>query len=223
MTKAGPALCDSAARRCAKMVSSIFPVAIAAILLALSASPTLTEALDAIEKLEGCRAIQDSAARLRCFENATSNLSGSRPSGTSGSMEGWRLVRTPNPTGGKDAVSVMHTADPLRSDQDLAGLIIRCGGAGNEVLIALISPFPPRARPHVVLGISPLRVEANVIPPGAAILLPGEASALASGPWQSLDELPVQITEDGTAIRGVIPLKGLPAALQALRANCPMN
>jgi hypothetical protein len=206
-----------------KMICSRFAVPVAAIIFVLTALVSLAQDLDPGKRLEACRTIQDSAARLRCFEDAASSLSGGRPSAPSGSMEGWRLVRTPNPAGGKDAVSVMHTADLLRSDQDLAGLIIRCGAAGNEVLIALISPFPPRAHPQVLFGGSSRPLEASVVPPGASILLPAEASVLASGPWQSLNELSLQIIQDGRVIRGVVPIKGLPAALQTLRANCPMN
>jgi hypothetical protein len=210
------------------MVPSRLPVMGAAIVFALTAVGTLAQDLDAAKRLDVCRTIQDSAARLRCFEDAASSLSGNRPAAPSGnrlaapsgSMEGWRLVRTPNPLGGKDAVSVMHTADPLRSDQDLAGLIVRCADTGTEVLIALISPFPPRAHPRVVFDGSTLQLQASVVPPGASILLPAEATALANGPWQSLDELSLQIDQEGTIIRGVIPIRGLPAALQSLRANC---
>jgi hypothetical protein len=44
------------------------------------------------------------------------------------SMGGWHLVRTRNPYGGADAISIMRTADASRSDLDLAGLMIRCAG-----------------------------------------------------------------------------------------------
>src|SRR5437899_1091146 len=50
-------------------------------------------------------------------------------------MGGWRLVRTPNPRGGADAVSIMRTADSSRSDIDLAGMAVRCGEIGAEVLV----------------------------------------------------------------------------------------
>jgi hypothetical protein len=204
------------------MVCSRFAVSLAAIILALSALVSLAQDLDPAKRLQACRTIQDSAARLRCFEDAVSGPSASRPSASPGSMDGWRLVRTPNPAGGRDAVSVMHSADP-RSDADLAGLIIRCAETGNEVLIALIRPFPLRARPQVVFGGSTMQLQANVVPPGSSILLPPEASALANGPWRSIGELALQIIQDGNVIRGVIPLRGLANALQTLRANCPAN
>jgi hypothetical protein len=207
--------------------TELFNIRTAVIMLALvlGSSRSPAQDADAAKILETCRAIQDSAARLRCFENAAAGLAGSRqPPAASASMEGWRLVRTPNPAGGKDAVSITHTPDLLRSDPDLAGLMVRCGETGNEVLIALISPFPPRARPQVVLG-GPggTRLEAKVVPPTALLLLPGEATALASGPWQSLAELSVQVMDDATTISGVVPLKGLGAALQVLTASCPAN
>jgi len=195
--------------------------------MALTLSSALTPAQDAdpAKMLDACRAIADSAARLRCFENAASNLGAKQqpPSGGGTSMEAWRLVRTPNPAGGAEAVSIMHTPDLLRSDPDLAGLIIRCAEQGPEVLIALITPLPPRAHPQVVLGDPkrPTRVEAKVVPPGASILLPGDAAALASGPWQTLAELPVEVSGEGATVRGIIPLRGLDAALRTLRANCP--
>ncbi len=204
---------------------SVSAVCLAASILQVGKSRAQDQDVDSGKILEACRAIEDRDARLRCFENATSNL-GSRPaSAAPGSLEGWRLLRTPRPGGGKDAVSIMHTADLLRSDPDLAGLMVRCGETGNEVLIALISPLPLRAHPRVVLGDGgdgpPL--EAKVLPPGALILLPPEATVRASGRWQALSQLPVQVTNEATAIRGVIPLKGLAAGLQTLRANCPAS
>jgi hypothetical protein len=65
---------------------------------------------------------------------------------------GWRFLRTPNPRGGDDAISIMHTADTSRSDFDLAGLMLRCGQASPEAVIILLRPFPLRARPKVVFG-----------------------------------------------------------------------
>src|SRR5437870_12087111 len=81
--------------------------------------------------LERCRAIADDAARLRCYESAAGGAPGN-PAGASNLKGGWRLVRTHNPRGGEDAVSVMHTADPFRSDPDFAGLTLRCAETGTE-------------------------------------------------------------------------------------------
>src|SRR5262249_43562334 len=154
----------------------------------------LAQALETTKTLETCRAIQDNAARLRCFEDLATSLPGDHRSSP---MEGWRLVRTPNPAGGTDAVSIMHTPDLRRSDPDFAGLMIRCGKMGNEVLIVVITPFSPRARPQVELGNASLGInlEGKVVPPGASVLLPSEANALANGPWQSDVEVSVRVVE----------------------------
>jgi hypothetical protein len=135
----------------------------------------------------------------------------------------WRLVRTPNPRGGPDAVSIMRTADLSKSDAELAGLMLRCAPSGVEILIILIAPLSPRARPQVITGSvgNETRFDATVVPPGAAILLPSDASALLNGPWQSLPEISVSVRYDQTSIQGTVPLSGLSAALGALRANCP--
>ena len=171
--------------------------------------------------LESCRAIPDNAARLRCFENATPNPAQPAPISPR-ALDGWRLVRTPRPDGGGDVLSMMRTADMLRSDPDLAGMTLRCGQNGLEVLIIVIQPFPPRSRPQVTIGTvsQEFRFETSVIPPGAAILLPNDAASLANGPWQSLKELPIKVEQGETTIRGIVPLSGLTAAVQSLMTSC---
>ncbi len=135
----------------------------------------------------------------------------------------WRLVRSPHPQGGPDAVSIMHTADTSKSDLDLVGLMVRCSHGGAEVLMVLIRPFSLRARPRVAVGKpgDETRFEATVVPPGTAVLLPRDATALVNGSWQSLPELFVEIADDQGSIRGVIELAGLKPALDMLMANCP--
>jgi len=185
-----------------------------------------------------CRAIADDAARLRCYEAATSNPGKAplpqtpgppTPVPAPGPGTGqWRLVRTPNPAGGRDAVSVMKTADVIRSDIDLAGLMLRCGESNFEVLVVLIRPLPPRAHPKVTVTVGSKTTEfiSSVVPPGAEVLLPQEASVLASGPWQAAPELSVEVgavegDDQPAPIQGVISLAGLSAALPRLQANCP--
>jgi hypothetical protein len=140
-----------------------------------------------------------------------------------GTLGAWRLVRTPNPQGGADTVSIMHTSDMLRSDPDLAGLMLRCVQSDIQAIVVLIQPFPLRARPQITIsaGGTDRRFETTVIPPGAAILLPREAEMLMTGPWQTLAEVSIDVNYDPVSIRGVIALAGLPAALITLRANCP--
>jgi hypothetical protein len=187
--------------------------------------------------LERCRAITDDAARLRCYEAATAKPATSPPSQTPSpapspapnpSTGQWRLVRTPNPAGGRAAVSIVKTADVTKSDIDLAGLMLRCGDSNIEVLIVLLRPLPPRAHPKVSTAVGSQTYDfiASVVPPGAELLLPLEATALATGPWQAASDLsveigPVEADDQPGPIRGVIPLAGLSASLLLLKANCP--
>jgi hypothetical protein len=136
---------------------------------------------------------------------------------------GWHFVRTPNPQGGADAISIMHTADTSRSDLDLAGLMIRCREGGTEAVIILLRAFPFRARPHVVFGKpgNEAQFEAKITPPGTAILLPGDAIALVNGPWQARGDLSIQVDDGQTTIRGVVALAGLQPAFKVLLASCP--
>jgi hypothetical protein len=139
------------------------------------------------------------------------------------SLGAWRLVRTPNPRGGPEAVSVVHTAELGRSDADLAGLMLRCADQGFEVLVVLLEPFPLGAHPKVKLtaGTSTVESPATVVAPGAAIALAGEAAALAGGRWQLAGELTLDITDGERRIQGVVALTGLAGALSLLTAHCP--
>jgi hypothetical protein len=178
---------------------------------------------------ERCRAITEDAARLRCFENATAKPATPAAPQTSKAGAGtWRLVRTKNPNGGKDAVSIMQTANIAKSDLDLAGLMLRCGESGVEVLLVLVEPLPPRAHPKVTVSAAGRSADfiARIVTPGAALLLPQEATELALNVWTTASELAVQIDpgqsdSNLTAIRGAIPLTGLAGALPLLTANCP--
>jgi hypothetical protein len=183
--------------------------------------------------LERCRAITNDAERLRCYEAATAKPEPSLPPQTpspapSPSTGPWPLVRTPNPIGGRAAVSVVKTADVTKSDIDLAGLMLRCGESNIEVLFVLLRPLPPRAHPKVTVTVGgrTTDLKANVVPPGAELLLPLEATALATGPWQGAASLSVEIgpvegDDQPGPIRGVISLGGLAASLPLLKANCP--
>jgi len=166
-------------------------------------------------------AAADQAGRLPFFEDARPYWAQSAvPAPTSAGT--WRLVRTPNPRGGPDAVAVMQTADAARSDIDLVGLTLRCSDTGFDVLVVLLKPFPPRTHPKVELttGSATVQLEATVIPPGAAILLPAEAATMVKGSWQSSLELAIEVRDDGNTTRGVISLVGLGPALSLLASNC---
>ena len=147
----------------------------------------------------------------------TEQRSGSKSTG------GWHVVRTINPQGGADAISIMHTADTSRSDLDFAGLMIRCRDGRAEVVIVIIRPLPPLARPQVVFGPpgNETQLEATVAPPGTAIVLPTDATTLITGSWQSLNDLSIRVDEGPATIRGVIVLAGLQAAFNELVASCP--
>ena len=137
--------------------------------------------------------------------------------------DGWRFLHTPNPDGGTDAISIMHTADISRSDLDLAGLMIRCSENGTSAFIILIHAFPFRSRPHVLFGKpgNETQVEATVAPPGTAILLPGDATSFVNDTWQTQDDLFVRVENGQTTIRGVVALRGVKAAFRVLVASCP--
>jgi hypothetical protein len=194
--------------------------------------PAFGQLPDPQASLQRCRSIADAAARLRCFEEATSkpsNPADPKPGPKPGPGIGtWRLVRTPNPSTGADTVSIMRTADIVKSDIDLAGLMLRCAQSNFEVIVVLVRPLPPRAHPKVTVSIGGSSVDftATVVPPGAEVLLPADASALASGPWQTAPELSVQIDsvdgdEPSAPVHGFIPLAGLGDAIPLLLSNCP--
>jgi hypothetical protein len=168
-----------------------------------------------------CRPIKDGASRAPCYEKRVSDsiaASNDQPNAAA-----WRLVRTPNPAGGRDAVSIMHTAELTRSDLDLAGLMLRCADSGIEVLFVVVEPISPRSHPKVTVATGPTKLvlSASAVPPGLLVLLPVEAAALAEGPWQKATELSVVIEGDRDPVRGVVLLAGLGGALQLLRSNCP--
>ena len=164
---------------------------------------------------------------------AASGVNGANPdvgkardvSGSSGSelTGGWHFVRTRNPYGGVDAISIMHTADTSKSDLDLAGLMIRCNEGRTEVAIVLLRPFPLRARPQVVFGNpgNEVRIEATIAPPGTAVLIPKDAISLVDGPWRALNNLFIRVEEGQSTIRGVVALAGLQSAIKILVASCP--
>ena len=149
-------------------------------------------------------------------------------------IPGWHLLRTPLPRGG-ESVSINHTADTRRSDLDLAGLLLRCPAgkdlnatqseASPQVIIVVITPFPPHARPSVSIGAhgQQWRFEASVVSPGSELLLPAGAASLAAGPWQNSPELRVDVSSQDRSFGGVIPIAGLAGALGTLAASCAAN
>ncbi len=177
---------------------------------------------DISEDFTKCKVIENDQARLNCLKDLLPKPS-SEPK-ASATDDSWPLVRTPHPQGGPEAVSIMRTADTTQSDPDLAGLMIRCKeGPGLEVLLALVRPFPPRSKRDVVITslATPSTLHAEASLAGTALVLPIEARAFTTGPWQGLKELAVTIKDPEAEIHGVIPLGGLAPAMAKLSANCP--
>ncbi len=132
-------------------------------------------------------------------------------------------MRTPNPLGGADAVSITHTADTARSDPDFVGLMLRCTPSGPEAAVILIVPLPPRAQPRVTLGTGGdrvLQVEATIGMPGSIVVLPRPAAVALMGSWRSLDEVSIEVAAEDQVIHGTVTLAGLDQASRTLNANC---
>jgi hypothetical protein len=135
----------------------------------------------------------------------------------------WKLARVNGPRGGETYVSIMKTADTIRSDPDFAGLMIRCAAAGKiDVLIVLIQPFPPQSHPQVTIrsGSSFQVLKGAMTAAGAAVVLPDEAALLAQGPWQTLPSLSVSVKENQSEIKGIVILDGLREAYDLLTSSC---
>ncbi|MBV9567371.1 MAG: hypothetical protein JO172_04475 [Hyphomicrobiales bacterium] len=153
---------------------------------------------------------------------AASNAPGV-PQGPSRSEGAWRLMRAPNPYGGPDAVSIVHTVDISRSDADVAGLMLRCARGGIEALVIVLDPRPPSSRPWVKFRVSGTeeKFEAKIVPPFTALLLPVEAAAQLTGRWRTSDELAIEVEAEPLPVKGTLSLMGLGPALEGLRASCP--
>jgi hypothetical protein len=178
---------------------------------------------DVNRDLRRCLPIIDDSARLDCIKSAaTSPQPQSQP--LPPSTGDWRWVRTPDPRGGPDAVSIMHTADMSQSDSGLAGLILRCAQGGIEVLVIVVAPLPPRAHPRIRFG-SPGKqqlLDAQVVPPFTALLLPREApSIVAALDASGAKALAIDVDSEHGPIRGIVALAGLRPDLERLSANCP--
>jgi hypothetical protein len=135
----------------------------------------------------------------------------------------WHLLQSANPHGGPDAVSMIHTADTGRSDLDLAGLMLRCSEKGIDLVIVVVTPVPPQARPNVRIRANDQewRFDASIISPGAELLLPMAAMSLTRSSWQSARELAVKVSSPERSFGGVIPIDGLAEALATLISKCP--
>jgi len=205
------------------MALAFWPILSSAVLFFIGTTNAYAQESDFSKGFERCTLIANDQDRLNCLHNL---LPGDSPdSAASLAVDSWPLVKTPNPKGGPEAVAIMRTADTAKSDPDLAGLMMRCkeGSPGFEVTLALVRPFPPRSRRDVVVTSGTVQTEfhAEVSSSGTLLVLPAEAAASASGPWQGLNELAVTIRDPEADIRGAIPIGGLAPALAKLSASCP--
>ena len=123
-------------------------------------------------------------------------------------------------------LSAFHdTADTSRSDLDLAGLMLRCSEKDVDLVIVMVTPLPPQARPSVTIGANGIerRFDASIVSPGAELLLPAEAMTFARGVWQSAHELSIRVTWTQGSVGGVVPIDGLADALATLPPKCPIR
>jgi hypothetical protein len=158
--------------------------------------------------------------RVRCEEMFSQRvLAASRTTQLSG---GWRLVKTPDPRGGPEAVTVLHAADTAKSDVNFAGLTFRCSQAGIETLLILLAPLARGSQYRVVAKTGPTETQfdAKAVQGGEVLLLPPSATALAGGSWQAAQELWVEVAAP-SPIRGTVPIGGLANALLVLSQSCP--
>jgi hypothetical protein len=171
---------------------------------------------------QGCSPILAPLDLRHCDEMLNRQVqAGTRTSQLTG---GWRLVRTPDPGGGPEAVAVLHTASASGSDVRFAGLTFRCGHAGIETLLILLVPLVRGAQYDVLLKSSSTEAHfrAEAVQGGEALLLPQGAAALTGEAWQKTSDLVVDIAVS-SPIHGVVPLAGLSGAMQTLTQNCPAH
>jgi hypothetical protein len=120
------------------------------------------------------------------------------------------------------SAAIIHTVDFERSDPRLAGLMLRCGTEGIETIIVVVEPFPPHAQPQITIRAmgQEFRFNGTIVPTGAGIRLPIDATILLTGPWRAARERAINVTEGDAAFEGVVALSGLSAALESLNVEC---
>lgn len=187
--------------------------------LAFAALITLSVGLAHAQRLQNCRP-GASAGQIESCDEEASRLANARTQ-TTMLGDGWRLVKTRDTGSNAEIVSVMHVADIAKSDINLAGLSLRCTQDGLQAVLILLEPLPRSSHRSVVVkaDTKTFEVQAAVVQGGEALLLPGLESRLTNGAWQTAAELSIEIAAPGS-IRGVVPIRGLAAALRSLPSNC---
>lgn len=118
--------------------------------------------------------------------------------------------------------AINRTADFDRSDPRLAGITLRCGKDGAELVIIVVEPFPPRAQPKITLRAAEQEFyfAGSVIPTGAGVRLPVDGMKLATAPWLKSEEVAIRISEGDSSIEGVVPLAGLAGKVELFSVAC---
>jgi hypothetical protein len=62
-----------------------------------------------------------------------------------------RVAQNTTATAGKGEAAILYTVAIERSDPRLAGLMLRCEQQGSEAVGVVVEPFPPQARPQIIL------------------------------------------------------------------------
>jgi hypothetical protein len=179
-------------------------------ILLVSSGEPLAQAFDSSSQFKRCRIIRDDVERERCHADNIPNSSDVRPQ-QQGVQDRWHLVRTRNPAGGSDMIAIMRTADVSRSDIDFAGLMLRCGDVGPEMLIVLARPLPIGSHPKDIRTVA-----------GTIGFVTPEATGFAAGLGQTQADIKIAVDnrDEKVSINGVVLLDGLAAAMIELRANC---
>lgn len=193
-------------------------------IFSLTAYPNYAIALEkdaAPSGFDKCAAIADTQARLSCIKNLIGDSAAS-PSQIP-KAGGWRLIARQHPNDASSWTSIMRIPDTGRSDENLAGLMLRCKEQNHtELHIAVVSPYSPRAAITVSLQIGSRQFSfpAKIGPGGTTVILPSEAVGALMGPVLQNAELKVEIGSAVGKTVGIVPLNGLDAAYAEMTTAC---
>jgi len=169
-----------------------------------------------------CRSISERSARIQCYE--TPGTSGNQTKAYGAMLaSGWGLVRTSNPSGGVNMISISHAADTKKSDPNFAGMVLRCVEDQIEILLVVIEPYRPNVQIDLTIKVdsSLTSTKGNIVPPGIMIHLAPEAAKLIMEGQRAPDELDVTLASESDGItRGFIKLAGVEPAIVTLKKLC---
>ncbi|MBI5128461.1 MAG: hypothetical protein HZA66_03380 [Rhodopseudomonas palustris] len=134
------------------------------------------------------------------------------------------MSRTSGRKEGETFVSILKTAEALRSDPDFVGLMFRCDPKGKiDLILVVVSPLPPRSRPSVTLAVGETAVslEGTILAGGAGINLSDGAQTLVARDWQTAPPLSVAVKGETGSINGFVDMRGFSRAYRDLLDSCP--